>query len=293
MRALVRQNLIKERIMKIRPSFALLLAVACFVWPLAVCTQIAVAQNDAGRGQLQTPQLDQNRLVAPQLGDRANAPTASATDAQLAACLIVDNQNEIALSQLALQRAQSDEVKQFAQQMIKDHEQMLSNLQQVAGRSNQSAQAAQGRDQSQAAQLPPDAGQIAQQPGQGTLAQINRQGGNVTSFKLEASTDNSGGLNLVSLKQELGAQCLQSQRRELEQKQGAEFDMCFIGSQVGAHMMVLDELQVFQNHASPEFRSKLTEAQQTVQKHLDHAKQIAKSQMASFQSGSSQKTGSR
>jgi predicted outer membrane protein len=272
--------------MKIRLSFLPLAAAIC------LCPMVVLAQNPSIRtgqpGEQQQPgQADQSRPGAPQLGERGQSSGASSTDAELAACLLVDNQNEIALSQLATQRAQSEDVKRFAQQMIQEHQQLGQTLEQFAGRGSQTSQATQQSNPSQNAALPRDAGQIAQRPSQGTLAQADRpgQGANITSFKLDTSRD--GGLNLVSLKQELGAQCLQSARQELDQKQGSEFDMCFMGMQIAGHMKVIDELKVAQNHASPEFRSKLSDAQKTAEGHLDHAKQIAKSQMAQAQAGHS------
>jgi len=277
--------------MRIRLSCTPLVVIACGLWPLAV-----IAQNETNRAQQPSqPQSQaQSQSQAAQAGQnrpdlQLQGSAGSSNDAQLASCLIVDNQNEIALSQFALPRLQSEEAKRFAQMMIDDHQKMLTTLQKFSG----GGQA--GRDQSQNANPGHDASHQASQPGViGGVAQADRPSGNVTTtYKLDASAGQSGGLNLANLKQELGAQCLQSKRRELEQKQGAEFDMCFIGMQIGDHMMVLDELQVFQNHASPEFRSKLAEAQQTVQHHLDQAKQIAKSQMASAQGGTRQTSSPR
>ncbi len=238
-----------------------LFSIACVAFTVAPVA--AWAQNDA-----RLIPVDQNR---PQLNQSNSAASSSSNDAQIAAFLIVDNQNEIAAAQIAEQRAQSDQVKQFAQQMIKDHEKMLGELQQVAGPNGQANQSSQRRDQTAAAGQP----------------------GNITSYKLEASGGGAGGgLDLVSFKQQLGAQCQQSQRRELEQKQGAEFDKCYMNAQVAAHMMVVDELQVLENHASPQFRDKLAQAQQTVQGHLDHAKRIAKSLEGGSQASSGQPSGS-
>ena len=60
----------------------------------------------------------------------------------------------------------------------------------------------------------------------------------------------------------------------LEQKPEAEFDKCYIGSQVMAHMAMVDTLEVFSRHASPELKSVLEKGKQTAQMHLDEAKKL-------------------
>src|SRR5690606_36462025 len=64
--------------------------------------------------------------------ERQAAPAGSMRDAQFAACLIIDNEMEIALARLAAQHSQNDQVKQFAQKMIQDHQQYVQQLQDVA-----------------------------------------------------------------------------------------------------------------------------------------------------------------
>jgi predicted outer membrane protein len=84
-------------------------------------------------------------------------------------------------------------------------------------------------------------------------------------------------LNFVQLKQEIGQKILQMTQQDLEQKSGSEFDKCYIGGQVGAHVAVLATLEVFRNQASPELASVLDKGIETTKTHLEHAKQIAQS----------------
>src|SRR4029079_7124373 len=50
----------------------------------------------------------------------------------LAGCLLGQNKAEVELSQIALQRSENAEVKQFAQKMITDHQKMIDQLQPLA-----------------------------------------------------------------------------------------------------------------------------------------------------------------
>jgi hypothetical protein len=85
-----------------------------------------------------------------------------------------------------------------------------------------------------------------------------------------------GGLDFISLKQELGEKCLESIKKELSAKQSNEFDQCFMTHQAMAHQKMVDELTVLQNHVSNEMRQKLDKSLETAQHHLQMAKDLVK-----------------
>lgn len=182
-------------------------------------------------GQQQPGQQGQQ----PQAGNQANM-----TDAQLVACLLIDNQNEVAVAKIAEQQSENDEVKKFAKQMIEDHSKFIEKLRPMAG----------------------------------NYANVGTQQGNTDRGQATTRQTSGGQINLVELKQRLGQKCLESARKELESKQGAKFDHCYTGMQVGEHMKMLDTLVVFQEYASPQLRSILEEGQKTTEEHLEHAKQL-------------------
>jgi putative membrane protein len=138
-------------------------------------------------------------------------------DGILATWLLVDNEDEIALAELASERAENPEVKRFAQKLLADHRRMGQRLEPFAS-----------------------------------------------------------GVGAGGAVGELDVEGLPSARKELEQKQGAEFDHCFMGMAVGGHMQVNEALTIFRRHASSELESVLAEGQTTVQKHLAQAKELGK-----------------
>jgi len=81
---------------------------------------------------------------------------------------------------------------------------------------------------------------------------------------------------LIQIDQELADRCLASAQRELNEKQGKEFDMCYVGMQIAAHMKMVDSLSVYSRHASGELQQVLNEGLETSQQHLEHAKQLVK-----------------
>jgi predicted outer membrane protein len=277
-----------------------------------MATAIAVAQNNSQQpgqpgqrpdqpgqrpdqpGQ-QPDQPGQRRPDQPDL-KRANPADTTAgqarqpKDVTLASCLLIDNQTEVALAQFAEGRAQDQEVKQFAQKLAADHGEMIKKLHRFVGSSpgiaNPGAQP--GRDSDlPGATLNPPSREKAAQPSQPTPeprtsarqpqprtttpdAQRDRPGPGLGRPSMEREID------FVSLKRELGEKCLQTAIAELEQKSGAEFDKCFVGMQIVAHLHAIDAMLVFQNHVSPELNKVLAEGIQTSRGHLQQAKDLAK-----------------
>ena len=59
-----------------------------------------------------------------------------------------------------------------------------------------------------------------------------------------------------------------------EGKQGAEFDKCYIGQQIGAHVGMLAQLRGSKSFANPELQAVIAEGEQMATKHLEEAKKI-------------------
>jgi predicted outer membrane protein len=202
--------------------------------------------------------------------DPMRSTSATETDAVLATWLLTANNNEIAVSQIAVQRAQDPEVKQFAQKMVDDHRKLAEKLQPFAPT---------GTSGMFGANRPAD---DDPRPGSDGTDGDHRAGGTDGTGQgraHEASSPRSSGaghVDHVALLQDLGRQCLETARKELDQKQGAEFDRCYMGMAIGAHMKANDEMIVFQKHASSQLRSVIADGQPTVAAHLQHAKDLAR-----------------
>ncbi len=190
-------------------------------------------------------------------------------DAILASLLLVDNEAEIALAQLAKERATDKDVKEFAAKMIEDHTQFGTKLQACCaadalndtGRANRDVPAS--TDAPNHPSTPSTTGNPADD-----AKRVGAQ--DRTSEKmLDSPADH------IAMFKELGAKCLESSKRMLMEKNGADFDRCYMGMQVGMHQHVLDSLDVFQKYASPTLQEVLTTGSQTVKMHLTHAKEIA------------------
>lgn len=201
-------------------------------------------------------------------GNAATRTERSATDQQakgadmtIAQCLAISNQEEIALAKLATQHSQNPEVKKFAESMVKDHEQFLSDLRKFgAGEIALRLRAAAGERQDLARQE-------RRADTKERISQIESQ---------RTAAREAGGLNFIEVKREMAEKCLQSAEKNWSKHQGAEGDKCFAAQQVVLHQQMLDGLEVLGKHASPELRAVIDKGISSTQQHLTHAEQLAK-----------------
>jgi predicted outer membrane protein len=194
---------------------------------------------------------------------RAAAPRAEGThradhfDHHVAQCLIMGNQNEVAAAKIAQKKGSNDEVKNFADNMVMDHEQFTAELEKFAGHNYRHR----------------DTGARA------TVSDTQRTAATAPESRTARGKDGEQHEHMAKfmrIHEEIADQCRASVKRELDGKQGKAFDECYMGLQIGAHMKMVDELTVLARHVSPDFRPILEKGLQTAQHHLDDAKQVMK-----------------
>lgn len=178
----------------------------------------------------------------------------------LTGCLLAKNQAEVELSKFAQQQSQSPEVKEFAQMLVQDHSKFIQKLQQAAGARSATRPSAETGETAQPATNRDAVGQNAAEP----------------ATERTATNNNSAVDQLLAIEQQIVEHCTQAAKDELQRKQGAEFDKCYIGGQIAGHMQMLSALEVIQQQGPEQLQQLAQQAQPNVQKHLDHAKQIMK-----------------
>lgn len=204
----------------------------------------------------QAPSPTNQRAVSNESSQQRPGDANQEVEQFLANCLLIKNQGEVEIAKFAEQRSQNPQVKQFAKTLIEDHQAAIQRIQRIAG-----AQAsAQGQDRSiqQTGYTPPQSGGANQAGGQNAALQ-----------------------QLAAIERQIAERCQQNLREKLQSKQGAEFDHCFVGSQIMGHMQMLAELEVIQSQTSGPLRQIAQESQPKVQHHLQTAEQLAEQLMAS------------
>jgi predicted outer membrane protein len=212
----------------------------------------------------------------------------------LANCMLGQNKAEVELSQIALQRSENAEVKQFAQKMITDHQKMIDQLQPLAmaqGGANRGTSSilggnseSQGRSETTVGRttdttaLPGSAGASQTIPPSDTTAAVPPV--NATTEITASAPATTAGVSavrqLMQIERQINERCLQMARDEMQKKTGAEFDKCYVGNAIGAHAHALAALEVIAKQTQGTLAQVAQQAQPTVQQHFDQAKQLMK-----------------
>jgi len=279
----------------------------CKLFAIPLCGAIvvgaAVLNAQERQAQPTQPQPQAQPQARPiQVGQR---PQWQSNDQILASCVAIDNQLEVALAKLVRDKVENDDVKEFADTMIKDHQAFLQKLQRFApdasregylneqGTSNQrnsrqttstssGVEQAKGTvtagkpaiQQTNAEQTKAQPNKAPQNQAQSNQAQQNQTAQNHPQQHQAAQRGQP--LDFIALHREIAQECLNSAKEELAKKQGAELDECFIGFQIAKHAGMKDKLAVLQRHASSELAQVFAEGAETTDSHLQEAKDIVK-----------------
>jgi predicted outer membrane protein len=180
-------------------------------------------------------------------------------ESHVADCLILGNQEEIALLKFGMERTKSDNVKELAQKMMKDHEKAISELKEFASpqHANQELSASDGSDRSVASR---EARKVPAEDGQG---QAGGQGNMLEK--------------LHRMARKAHEECLAMSKDDLSKYEGHEFDQAFLGQQIGLHTNMLAKLKAAQSETSGELSEWTEKAQKTTKEHKDHVEKLMNS----------------
>lgn len=185
-------------------------------------------------------------------------------DQTLATCVAIDNQTEIAIVKMAKEKLQDEKTREFAEMLIKDHQEFLTKLNRFAPEATRDANwldsSASGDDRTTRTDGRDDR----------TVANDNQpqaSGRQTTAFR--GSPD--AGVDFLQIHREVSRECLQSARTGLSEKKESEIDACFVGWQIASHGMMKDKLTVLERHASGELKEVLAEGRKTTEEHMEHA----------------------
>lgn len=244
---------------------------------------------------------------------RRVAPTASQLEGRTSlqdyfvTTLTSANKSVIELSQMATEKAQHPEVKRYAEKLITEHQQLNEQLQGLRSqtqaaprtgetdregvrerRSDASAERAERRadedPESRRAERATRRAERTAERGERSAERRDR----VSRPREEGASDRrerraqfaaQGPMvpqQLVQISQQICDKQSQSAKQMLQEKEGQEFDMAYVGMQIVGHDWMVAELQALQNVGSPEFQQLVRQAEQKTQEHLEQAKQLAK-----------------
>jgi predicted outer membrane protein len=182
------------------------------------------------------------------------------------------SKDEISTARLAQQRSSNPDVKKFAMQMVDDHTRLLNRLEQFRGTEH----GERGRGMRRGT-TPGTVNGLSPQPqtGQpGATTQPNAVVQGETGGQRWNTSHREPAHEFTTIMEDVDNQAQQAMQRELSQKEGVQFDRCYLGQQIAAHIWLTNALQVFEQHASPNLQPILQEGLQVAQQHLTHAKAL-------------------
>ncbi|MBX3441782.1 MAG: DUF4142 domain-containing protein [Planctomyces sp.] len=294
----------------LRKSPAFLAIVACGAFAVAQETQTQQQQNQ--RQQTQQNQQQQERTPANRLDDarpgqaqerqQREAGFRGTSDQQLesliADCLILGNQEELALLKFAQQHTQNEQVKQFVQKAIQDHEKAVASLQKFGSRENANVELRASADDAatsdravatrEVRRIGPDGKALddddaardatldrPQAPATAARnADAARQAQIAAADRTQTGAEGDIGRQMYQIQREAAQHCLAMIQKELGEEQGEKFDKAFLGQQVGMHIGMLAKLKAVEGHVSGELAQVVQQAQQTTKQHKEQAKQL-------------------
>jgi len=258
----------------------------------------ATQPGQPGTPQLNRPQVNRSQPGRQQQpytsnyrGETSNAATQPSTvEGYLVNCLLKRNKGEIEISQFAVEQTQDPQVKEFAQQIIKDHQNVVEKLQQLTGAGSLDTNARTAADRAAIDSAPAPGSPGTDNTTLGATGTRNAAPANERSNIARPGMQGNTALGqLASIEEKIADRCQQSLKEELQSKSGTEFDQCYVGSQIAGHMQMLAALEVLSEDGPGQLKQAAEDAKEIVQQHLDHAKQLA-NDMKSNARGSAQAT---
>jgi predicted outer membrane protein len=233
-------------------------------WMLgALAVVILVGSSAWGQRQGQ-PQGTQQRTTL-----RALQGGESAADHQIATWLVLSNELEVSVAQLAEKQAHSKDVKQFAEMMIQQHDNLVNQFRQFAPDAP-TLRGGQGAALFSNGPRPSQTAAAERQPVEQRQTAEREQ----TDHRTQSAERAQGGLPINQVCHQMAERAYSSIRQELSAKQGNQFDMAFIGCQMHEHASMIDTLHVLKPYASAQLQEVIAQAIPHTEQHLQQARQI-------------------
>jgi len=196
----------------------------------------------------------------------------------VAAKLLIANRGVIELSKMAVEKAEHDKVKQFARTLVEEHEGLCRDIEKLQASKGYSKH--EGHSKSD--QASGDRATTTQpRPSQTSQNQPGQTGQPVAGQTRTAQAGNwdrddqgiVGKLEMIAEKS--SKKQLEMTKEMLQQREGKDFDMAFVGIQIAAHTRAVADLSALQGVGSKEMQDLVKKAEGATSKHLKQAKDLA------------------
>lgn len=96
----------------------------------------------------------------------------------------------------------------------------------------------------------------------------------VVGESVETAAEGDARSGWIDFQRQVAQKQIRSVKDQLDKQSGSEFDEAFIAYQVGAHVQMINTLEVAQNYVSSDMRATVDRMLATTKEHLTHAQQL-------------------
>ena len=253
------------------------LAMAVALSAMGIASGAFAQRNDQNPTREAPPAKDQGQDPAAKVGQLGEGMLN-----QLAAeGMMQMSQSEIQLANFALQHTQNEEVRRFAQTLIKDHVDLNKQLERFASEEVRARWGSESRSPAGGAAAPGPNAQ-ASQPGATTAAQPATAPGSQP-----ASSNAAGPMSgsLFQIRQDISDQVVANIERELGRFQGSDFDRAFLGQQFWGHVVTIAAATAGEKHVSGELKQVVAQGAKTAEKNLEDCRKLIRDLSANVARG--------
>lgn len=210
---------------------------------------------------------------------KRDAQSTEKMQSHIADCMLLANAAEITLLELGVNETDNPELRNFAEKMIQDHQNLCQKLSQFASKDleelkSQISQDSTRRGDSSDRSRETRQQDRAQQDRNRDSAEATRLGSDQDRRTSQSDTDMASQLFQVEVK--AAAECVKLTSADLRELDKTEFDQAFLGLQTAAHISMLAKLNALEECVSGDMQSIVKEAQQSTKEHKQQAEEMMK-----------------
>lgn len=254
---------------KTAPALLAILAVAAIARAEDPAAPKKQADQAARQLEERAGQQPGQQATRRQAGFRGEESSAASFDSHVADCLILANQEAVAILKIGAERAQNEEVKQFAQKSLEDHEKALKELQKFASEKHAKSQLQAGTEE---------------RAGESRIATREARKPAAGEERTAAASAEELCDRMFEIQHRAARECLNLTQKELAKWKGAEFDQAFLGQQTGAHIGMYAHLKALEGEVSPELEKVIQHCTKVTMEHKDQADKLM-TQLAKAEQG--------
>ena len=202
-------------------------------------------------------------VVSAQQQENRQQAQGDVSQRQIARWVTMLNNSEIEMSSVALEQAETKQVKQFAEKMVREHQQLNEKLARHLRAPRENRTESKSTQEDGLESVLNKARETARTAAEAARKEIDERVSKQRNY-----------LPLLALMQQVEQQTLEETKKILKQRKGAEFDRAYMIEQATTHLRAVQTLDVLSQQATGDLKQVLEQAKKATESHLQQAREI-------------------